>query len=142
MRALAERGFEVTAGVLHATDTDALVAERLNLERITVPPFSDIDDAAARDVEALLRTAEVVVVCDAPFGPGNLRNLEAVERAAASGVPVLLLEQVPPRDRDFTGGRATEIWERLADGANVVRSYEELFAAAGGWAESPSGSPG
>ena len=36
-------GFEVTAGVLHASDTDAEVAERLNLLRISVPAFSVID---------------------------------------------------------------------------------------------------
>lgn len=142
MRALAERGFEVTAGVLHATDTDALVAERLNLERITVPPFSDIDDGAARDVEEMMWAAAMVVVCDAPFGPGNLRNLEAVDRVAGHGAPVVLLEQVPPRERDFTGGRATELWERLAERGTVVRSYEELVAAAGGWAESSRGSSG
>ena len=41
MRRLAEAGFEVSVGVLHASDTDADVAERLNLVRVSVPPFSD-----------------------------------------------------------------------------------------------------
>ncbi|HEX2030879.1 MAG TPA: ABC transporter ATP-binding protein [Actinomycetota bacterium] len=128
MRALAEAGYEVTAGVLHATDTDAVVAERLNLERITVPPFSEIDAQAAQECVAMMRRAAVVVVCDAPYGPGNLANLEAAVRAAEEGVAVVLLEQVPARERDFTGGRATELWERLAGRARVVRSFEEVLA--------------
>jgi iron complex transport system ATP-binding protein len=136
MRALVESGFDVSAGVLHASDTDTLVAERLNLVRVTVPPFSEIDEAAAAEVLDLMRGSEVVVVCDAPYGPGNLRNLEAALDAQGSGIPIVLLEQVPPRERDFTGGRASAMWERLALGARVVRSYEEVFAAAGGSAGS------
>ncbi len=132
MRALAEVGFDVTAGVLHATDTDAMVAERLNLVRVTVPPFSEIDEGAAGEALELMRGSEVVVVCDAPYGPGNLRNLEAALSAQGSGIPVVLLEQVPPRERDFTGGRASALWDRLSREARVVRSYEEVFAVAGG----------
>ena len=148
MRALSEQGYDVTAGVLHATDTDAVVAERLNLERVTVPPFSEVDETAEEEVLELMRAAEVVVVCDAPYGPGNLRNLEAAAAAAEAGVRLLLLEQVPARERDFTGGRATELWERLAGLGQVVGSYEELSAVAGasgsaGLSEAPdvSGDP-
>ncbi len=129
MRALAERGYEVTAGVLHASDTDAIVAERLNLPRVSVPPFSEIDDGAAEEALALMRTAALVVVCDAPYGPGNLPNLVCALRAADEGVRVIVLEQVPPRERDFTGGEATRLWEALTVRAEVVRSYEEIFAA-------------
>ena len=129
MRALAERGFEVTAGVLHGSDTDALVAERLNLPRVSVPPFSIIDRAAADEAVALMRSADLVVVCDAPYGPGNLPNLECALRVAREGVRVILVEQVPVRERDFTDGEATELWEALASRAEVVRSPEEVLAA-------------
>jgi cobalamin transport system ATP-binding protein len=131
LRGLAERGFEVTAGVLHATDTDEVVAARLNLERITVPPFSTIDEAALREAESMMGDAALVVVADAPYGPGNVGNLRAVLRVAEAGVvPVVVLEQVPIRERDFTGGEATGLWERLASRAAVVPSYEEVLAAA------------
>jgi cobalamin transport system ATP-binding protein len=130
LRGLAERGFEVTAGVLHATDTDEVVAARLNLERVTVPPFSTIDEAAEREAETLMTNAELVLVADAPYGPGNLANLRAALRASQAGVPVVLLDQVPVRERDFTGGEATRMWERLAAGAAVIGSYEEVLAAA------------
>ena len=46
-RLLSERGVHVSAGVLHGTDTDEEVAERLDLDRVSVPPFSGIDDDTA-----------------------------------------------------------------------------------------------
>ena len=128
MRGLAERGYEVSAGVLHGSDTDEVVAERMNLPRVSVPPFSEIDQAAAEEALALMRAAAVVVVCDAPYGPGNLANLRCALRAARDGVRVVLLQQVPPRERDFTGGEATRLWEALAARAEVVVSYEEVLA--------------
>ena len=35
-------------------------------------------------------------------------------RAAERGARILLLDQVPIRDRDFTGGVASELWSGLA----------------------------
>ncbi len=130
MRALAEHGFEVTAGVLHTADTDAEVAERLNLERVTVPPFSVVEGEAEAEAEAMMRRAAVVVVADAPYGPGNLGNLRAATRVAAGGISVVILEGAPMRERDFTGGEATVLWNGLARRGVVARSYEEVVAAA------------
>jgi iron complex transport system ATP-binding protein len=129
MRWLAERGYEVTAGVLHAQDSDAVVAERLNLERVVVPPFSEVDEGALQDALVLLRRASVVVVCDAPYGPGNVGNLRGVLQVAEEGARVLLLEEVLVEERDFTGGEASRLWGKLREGAEVARSYEELLAA-------------
>ncbi len=128
MRRLAERGYEVSAGVLHATDTDAVAAERLNLLRVSVPPFSEIDPASADECRRIMADAEVVVVCDAPYGPGNLENLRLALDAATAGIRVLLLEQVPMAERDFTQGRATELWEALREVAEVAGSYDEAMA--------------
>jgi iron complex transport system ATP-binding protein len=130
VRSLAERGFDVSIGVLHATDTDAVLAERLNLLRVTVPPFSPIDDEAANECLALMLRAEAVVVCDAPYGPGNLANLRLALRAAARR-PVVLLDQVPMAERDFTGGEATRLWEELRRKADVRGGYDGVLAAVG-----------
>jgi iron complex transport system ATP-binding protein len=128
MRELAERGFEVSAGVLHGTDTDAGVAEALNLLRVTVPPFSEIDEASAREALFLMRRSSVVVVCDAPYGPGNLANLRMALRAAREGVPVVVVEQSPVAERDFTGGVASALWEELKRAGSVARSYSDIRA--------------
>ena len=127
IRALAERGYDVTTGALHSTDTDEVVAERLNVARVAVPAFSPVDEEAQAEVERLMAEAVVVVVCDAPYGPGNVGNLRAAVRAAERRARVVLLDQVPIADRDFSGGEATRLWERLAGGAAVAGGYEELF---------------
>ena len=129
MRALAELGYEVTAGALHATDTDAVVAERLNLARVTVPPFSVVDEETRREVVVMMRKATLVVVCDSPFGPGNVGNLHAALQAAETGVPTILIEEIPIQERDFTGGEASRLWSQLEERALRVRSYPELNAA-------------
>jgi cobalamin transport system ATP-binding protein len=131
MRALAERGFEVSAGVLHASDTDALLAERLNLLRVTVPPFSEIDSESARECRVMIDRAGLLIICDAPYGPGNLANLEIALDAARAGVRTVVLEQVPIGERDFTEGVAASLWVELRSLAAAVGSYEDALAAVG-----------
>lgn len=126
LRRLAEGGFDVSVGVLHASDTDAIAAERLNLVRVSVPPFSDIDEEAAATCRALMLAADLLLVCDAPFGPGNVANLRLALEGADAGVRTFLLDGSPIEERDFTGGEATALWRELRRSATVVRSYEEL----------------
>jgi iron complex transport system ATP-binding protein len=129
-RMLAERGAHVTAGVLHGMDTDEDVAARLDLARVSVPPFSVIDDAAAAAWRELADTADVIIVCDAPMGPGNVRNLELALEAARAGRPIVLVDSVPMADRDFTDGRATELWDELRGIARIVTDNEGAVAVA------------
>jgi iron complex transport system ATP-binding protein len=126
LRRLAEAGYDVSVGVLHASDTDADVAERLNLVRVSVPPFSAIDAEAEEACRRLMREADLLVVCDAPFGPGNLTNLRLALETATTGVQTILLEQIPIAERDFTGGAASAAWTELRSLATVAGSYEEL----------------
>lgn len=129
LRRLSEAGFDVSVGVLHGSDTDEMVAERLNLVRVSVPPFSSIDPASAAECRGLMEAADLLVVCDAPFGPGNVENLRLALAAATSGVRTVLLEEVPIVHRDFTGGEATELWLALRAVATVVRGYEDVPVA-------------
>jgi iron complex transport system ATP-binding protein len=126
MRLLAEHGFDVTAGVLHAGDTDQAVAERLNLLRVTVPPFSEVDPRSAEDCRELFRAASLLVVADAPIGRGNLENVSLALEAVRSGVRTVVIEQVPIEERDFTGGEATRLWHALTAAATVVAGVEAL----------------
>jgi iron complex transport system ATP-binding protein len=129
-RMLAERGVHVTAGVLHGMDTDEDVAARLDLARVSVPPFSVIDDTAASAWRELADAAHVIIVCDAPVGPGNVRNLELTLEAARAGRPIVMVDGVPMVDRDFTDGRATELWDELRSIARTVPDNEGAVAAA------------
>jgi iron complex transport system ATP-binding protein len=124
LRLLVERGVHVVAGVLHGSDTDVEVAERLDVEHVSVPAFSEIDEEAAAAWLRHAADADVVVVCDPPIGPGNVRNLELALEVAADGTHVVLLEAVPIAERDFTGGLATQLWQRLRDVATLVASTD------------------
>ncbi len=126
LRRLVEAGFDVSAGVLHASDTDAVVAERLNLQRVLVPPFSSIDPGSAQECALLMARADLLVVCDAPYGPGNLENLVLALEAARAGVRTVVVEEVPIVERDFTEGRATELWLALRGSAEVVSNYLDV----------------
>ncbi len=130
VRALAQRGYEVSVGVLHGGDTDTMVAERLNLLRVSVPPFSEIDAASAEDCRRMMTGVDLLVVCDAPFGPGNVENLRLALDAARSGTRTVLLEQIPMSERDFTGGTATGLWRQIreTEAAEVAPSYEALLS--------------
>ncbi len=72
-----------------------------------------------------MKAAEAVILCAVPFGPGNLKNLEAVlERRPEK---VFLLNPEGIAERDYTGGRATSlIRELLARGTLAVGSVAEL----------------
>ena len=131
LRALTEAGYDVSIGVLHAADTDAVVAERLNLFRVSVPAFSEIDAESAAECARLMAGADLLVVCDAPYGPGNLENLRLALEAARAGTRTVLLEQIPITGRDFTEGRATELWNALRERAVVARSYDEVSVEVG-----------
>jgi iron complex transport system ATP-binding protein len=129
-RMLAERGVQVSAGVLHGTDTDDDVAARMDLARVSVPPFSAIDDAAASTWRELAAMADVIIVCDAPVGPGNLRNLELALEAARAGRAIVLVDQVPIAERDFTDGRAAELWGELHAVARTAPDNDRAVDAA------------
>ncbi len=128
MRALVERGYEVSAGVLHGSDTDTIVAERLNLLRVSVPPFSEIDPASAEDCRRMMAGVDLLVLCDAPFGPGNVENLRLARDAARAGTRVVVLEQIPVPERDFTGGVATALWNEIRAEAEVAGSYDAVLS--------------
>jgi iron complex transport system ATP-binding protein len=127
LRRLAAAGYDVSVGVLHATDTDAVVAEGMNLLRVTVPPFSEIDEDSADECRDMIRGADLLVVCDAPHGPGNLSNLRIALEAARAGTPTVLVEQMPMAERDFAGGQATELWDALQMICEVVDRYDQVI---------------
>jgi iron complex transport system ATP-binding protein len=139
LRALAEAGFVVSTGVMHIGDTDQVVAERLNLLRVTVPPFSLIDPRSAADCREMIAGADVLVVCDAPFGPGNVGNLQLALQAARSGVRTYILDRVPINERDFTGGLAEDLWRAVGRLSVTCVSEQELIE--GVTADSTAGLP-
>ena len=85
---------------------------------VAIPPFAPMS-ADADEMAALARAADAVVVCEVPFGHGNVANLAAAVAAARLGKCVILIGDIA--GRDFTGGLADTLWrEAIAAGAIVV----------------------
>jgi iron complex transport system ATP-binding protein len=98
MRDLVDRGYEVSAGVLNALDSDEVTGRELGLPMAIEAPFTPIgDEAHAQNLE-LVERADTVILTDVPIGRGNERNLEAARAALARGARVLALEAVLAND--------------------------------------------
>ncbi|MCX7992136.1 MAG: heme ABC transporter ATP-binding protein [Fimbriimonadales bacterium] len=127
--ALLSAGWRVSTGVLNLLDTDEEIARALHLEHITEQPFSPISDEAYRRAQAVVANAQAVIIADAPFGHGNLRNLELALWAQEQGIPVFALATRPIHERDFTGGNATRLWDALStNGMQTASQTESLIA--------------
>ena len=98
MRELVDAGYDVSAGVLNALDTDEETGSELGLSMAVEAPFSPVgDEAHAQNLE-LMRTADLVMLAAVPVSHGNARNIEAVLEAAAAGTTCLLYTSPSPRD--------------------------------------------
>ena len=124
MYELLRAGFEVTAGVLGAGDTDRRAADIMGVEYVPAPAFGGIDDDAHAAHLGLLDAAEVVVLCETPFGANNLRNLEALRGRSR----LLTIQTRPFAERDYTGGEAQRLFDGLAPIARCAGPDEALAA--------------
>ena len=125
LRRLVLKGWVVTAGALNVGDADATLAEALGLEYAPIPPFAPMDAEAAVRCAKLADEADAIVVCEVPFGHGNIDNLLVGVRA---GRPVVLVGDIS--HRDFAGGAAAAYWaEALAAGARVVATLDDVERA-------------
>ena len=98
LRRLCLAGWQVTCGALNEGDSDAHAAAALGLEVVLEKPFSPLSSEALRRAAELAGRAQVVVVCEVPFGAGNVKNLDVARQA---GQPVWVnTRQVA--ERDFT----------------------------------------
>jgi iron complex transport system ATP-binding protein len=129
MKLLYEKGCYVTTGVLNLLDTDNEAASALGIQAVSEAPFSPITSEAHKKNLEMIEKADVVVLTNAPFGFGNLKNLEAVATAREKKKFVILVEQTPIRERDFTGGKAQKIFQKLKKNAVVVKSDQEVLLA-------------
>ena len=120
LRLLTQAGYRVTTGVLSPGDSDLYVANVFELPSIVSPPFWPIEEAVHRQNCAWVREADLVVLCNLVVGAQNLRNLEAATHANE----LVVLEDQPMSERDFTGGAALDAYSKLTARARVMRSAE------------------
>jgi len=128
MKALTDRGFSVSAGVLNVLDTDFETAKDLHVLTVDEAPFSPVsDESHSRNLE-LAGSSSSVVVSPFPVGPGNLRNLEVAMSALRSGKAVYVLTPDRGMGIDFVGGRADAmVAELIRSGAVTVAGVDDLI---------------
>ena len=135
MRRLSEEGIPFSAGVLSAGDTDYALANSLGARVVEEESYAPISTAAHAENTAAASSVETIIICDAPVGRGNLRNLQAAAKAQEGTTQVVLLRDgLPPcaTKRDYTGGEATALLDKLiARGARMVNSVDEVVQTMG-----------
>ncbi len=128
MKILTDEGYKLTAGVLNLLDTDHETAQLLKIPTANEAPFSPITDEAHTTNLQMISKTNVLVIAPTQFGKGNLRNLEAAEKALEMGIPAIIVEDGPIEERDFTKGKATNYMTELKNnGAIIVKSTSELL---------------
>jgi iron complex transport system ATP-binding protein len=130
MRVLQDEGYCVTAGVLNVLDPDFEASELLKIPALTEPPYSSITEKTHKQNLDMIKKAGRIIITSAPFGFGNLQNLEAAREAMKRGIPTYIIDEMPIEKRDFTGGKATAILEDLKKkGAIVVKRESDVLSA-------------
>ncbi len=114
-----------SAGVLNILDTDWEIANSLGFEIVSEAPFSPITEESHEKNLRLIDSANRVILTDVPFGYGNLKNLEAALYASELG-KLIVIEKTPIECRDFTSGKATELYKRI--NAEFVKSENEAIS--------------
>ncbi len=133
MKLLTDDGYNVTTGVLNLFDTDQETARFLKIPVALEAPLSPISEVAYNDNMRLVNKANIVVVTSAPFGLGNLRNLDVVEYALEKRIPTFIIEESSIELRDFTQGKAKKKMLALKNkGAVIVKDEKALLTAING----------
>ncbi len=123
---LVRRGYSVSAGVLNESDSDYELAVALGIKTAAEAPFSAVTSAVKQEAKDMMHAADTILVTDAPFGAGNLVNLELALEALRTGKPVAVITYGKFKSRDYTGGYATDLFNELvSEGAMCHASVEE-----------------
>jgi len=118
MELLWQNRYKLSAGVLNQGDADWQTARRLDIDIVEAPPFVDF---RSKDIEAIrncLKKSDLIVVTDVPFGRGNLANLKLVLEFVET--PKVLFNTAPIQDRDYTSGKASDLWNKISLHKNTL----------------------
>ena len=121
-------GFSLSVGVLNALDSDFETAIGMGIPVVDEEPFSPISDEKYACNLKMIDCADVVLLADVIFGPGNLKNLLATLEAARKGKRTVVLSVNEITKRDFTKGAAEKIYEELKkSGAMIFNDRKECI---------------
>jgi len=129
IRELLDRGYDVSLGVVNVFDADFETARTFGIPCVAEAPFSPITEESHRKNMQLICDCELVILCNTPFGRGNLLNLKAALRALDEEIKVLVHNGTPIEKRDYTQGEAEKIFHALIrKGAYVIKREDEIIS--------------
>jgi iron complex transport system ATP-binding protein len=117
MNELVEDGYHISLGVINVGDSDYITAKALELDVVEEKPFSHITEESYEKNLELIKQAHYVILTNIPIGFANMKNLEA----AGEAKNLIIIEQEPIEERDYTGGEATKLYHELKANAVVVK---------------------
>ena len=123
IRHLHERGYNLSIGVLQQGDTDADVATAFGVESIVSGAFTEFSLEAISSNKEKITQADMVILTNLCFGPQNMTNLLAAFHAEK----LIIIEDLPIQQRDFTQGNATELYKKLVKQSNVTVQTTTAF---------------
>lgn len=124
LRHLHEQGYSLSIGVLQQGDTDMEVATAFGVDSILSLAFTEFSPEAIKRNKEKIAQAQLVIMTNLCFGEQNIENLLAV----FYGKKIIIIEDSPIEERDFTQGRATELYKKLVKQSNVtVQTTENLL---------------
>lgn len=125
---LMRRGYAVTCGVLSIGDADQEVADALDIPYVPERMFESISAESSEGHRELMQTADVVLLMNMPVGHGNLANVEIALQAALSGKLVIAIDQSNISKRDFTGGKASALFDQiLSAGCKPAKTLDQAI---------------
>lgn len=117
-------GHKLTLGVTFVGDSDTEAAERFGIAAVVAPPNTQIsNDDAKRTIEIAL-DAEVVIVCAAPYGVGNLPNLALAYMARENGAAVWIVQNEDIWD--YTDGEAAKALSAIEGIGGELMDVDEV----------------
>ncbi len=126
---LYQKGCRLSIGPVSAQDSGCRFAHFNSLPVVIVPPFTSMNREHREEHLKLLREAEAIVVPPIPFGEGNLPLFKEVETALDEGVQLYIIDFKGIAGRDYSGGKAGILMQRLIDkGAVQLDSVDHLPA--------------
>ncbi|MGD0998112.1 MAG: ATP-binding cassette domain-containing protein, partial [Thermoleophilia bacterium] len=127
MRELTDRGYDVSAGVLNALDSDEVTGRELGLSMAVEAPFTPVGDDAHAENLRLMADAGLVILTAVPLGHGNARNIEAVRAARRAGTQVWVDHGLVERDYEGVAAalQSDQTIRFFADEAAMLAALEQ-----------------
>ncbi|QJW44857.1 ABC transporter ATP-binding protein [bacterium BFN5] len=128
IRNLYEKAYTLSGGVFFDGEVDVDIAQAFAVDYLAGPAFCAISATLGQQNRAKIAAADWTVLCNLCYGRQNLDNLQA----AFSARKLIIIEDTPIEERDFTGGEAAGLYKQLVSMPQaVVMTTAHLMAATG-----------